>query len=69
MEQITVREAGKKGGLAVLRNHGHDFFVAIGRLGQASMRQKYPDKAKYWGKLGGRPKKPRLNSFSEEKGK
>ncbi len=69
VEQLTVREAGRRGGLAVLNSRGRDFFVKIGRLGQASTRQKYPDRAKCWGKLGGRPKKPNLNNFMEEKGK
>ncbi len=57
---ISVSEAGKKGGLAVLRNHGRSFFAKIGRKGQQAMRQKYPNMASEWGKLGGRPKKPRL---------
>ena len=54
---ITVNEAGRRGGLACLRNKGNDFFVEIGRKGQQAMREKYPNFASQWGKLGGRPKK------------
>lgn len=61
---ITVNEAGRRGGLALLRNRGRDFFVQIGKKGQQSMRQKYPDMARKWGKLGGRPRKPNLNEIN-----
>lgn len=54
---ITVREAGRKGGLSCLRNKGRGFFVKIGKKGQFEMRQKYPDMAGKWGKMGGRPKR------------
>jgi len=57
---ITVNEAGRKGGLTVLRKHGRAFFVEIGRKGQAAMRGRYPDMAWVWGKKGGRPRKPSL---------
>lgn len=57
---ITVNEAGRKGGLTVLRNRGRTFFVEIGSKGQAATRQKYPGMARKWGRMGGRPKKPPL---------
>jgi general stress protein YciG len=66
---LTVVEAGRQGGLKVLRTHGRDFFIRIGRKGQGAMRAKYPDMAKQWGKLGGRPKKLTLNQIMGEKGK
>lgn len=66
---ITVVEAGRKGGLKVLETHGRDFFVRIGRKGQGAMRAKYPDMAKQWGKLGGRPKKPSLGLLMGERSK
>ena len=65
IEQITVNEAGRRGGLAVLRKRGRTFYVEIGSKGQAVMRRKYPDKAREWGKLGGRPKKLVLESVGE----
>ena len=57
---ITVNDAGRKGGLAVSRTRGRQFFAEIGRKGQQAMRAQYPDMAQKWGKLGGRPKKPKL---------
>ena len=65
---ISVNEAGRKGGLAVLRKRGRTFFVEIGSKGQAATRQKYPGMAREWGKLGGRPKKPGIDEMGEAVG-
>jgi len=62
---MNVVEAGRKGGLTVLRKLGREFYCQIGRKGQAAMRQRYPNMAKQWGKLGGRPKKNSLNDMGE----
>ena len=61
----TTREAGRQGGLAVLRARGRNYFVSIGKLGQAAMRAKYPNMASQWGKKGGRPKKHALSDAGE----
>ena len=66
---ITVIEAGQKGGFTVLQRYGRQFFVDIGEKGQKAMRQKYPNMASEWGKLGGRPKKLTLNQIVGGKGK
>ena len=63
---ITVREAGRRGGLACLRNRGRGFFVRIGKKGQSEMRRKYPGMAAEWGRKGGRPKKPDLAEIMGE---
>lgn len=63
---ITVKEAGKRGGLALLRRRGREHFAEMGKRGQESMREKYPHMAQQWGRLGGRPKKPRLGKLAEE---
>lgn len=60
---ITVNEAGRKGGLTALKNHGREFFAEIGRRGQKAMRAKYPDSASEWGKKGGRPRKLDLSNM------
>lgn len=60
---MTVRDAGRKGGLSCLRNHGRGFFAEIGRKGQSVMRARHPDKAREWGRLGGRPRKPTLEDI------
>ena len=60
MESITVAEAGKKGGLALLAKHGNKHFSEIGKKGQESLRKRYPSMASEWGKKGGRPRKKNL---------
>ena len=58
--KLSVDEAGKLGGLAVLSKQGRIHFVEIGRKGQRAMRARYPNMASVWGKRGGRPKKLNL---------
>jgi len=66
---LSVKEAGRLGGLRVLQKRGRAYFAEIGRKGQVIMRQKYSNMASEWGKLGGRPKKLALNQIVGEKGK
>jgi general stress protein YciG len=56
-EQLTVQEAGRKGGLALLSRRGSQHYSEIGKKGQAILRQRYPGMASEWGKKGGRPRK------------
>jgi hypothetical protein len=67
-ETLTVREAGRLGGLTLLLKHGKSHFTKIGQKGQRVTRAKYPDMASAWGKLGGRPRKPNLNTGMGEPG-
>jgi hypothetical protein len=60
MENITVQQAGRMGGLATLYSRGPGHFAVIGKKGQATTRKLYPDMAKIWGAKGGRPKKTNL---------
>ena len=57
MEDLTVSEAGRKGGLALFSKRGRKHFVEIGKKGQETMKKRYPGKASEWGKKGGRPRK------------
>jgi general stress protein YciG len=66
---ISVSEAGRKGGLAVLTEMGRAFYSRIGKKGQLAMRRKYPNMAKEWGKRGGRPRKLTLAQYMGEAGK
>lgn len=63
---MTVREAGRRGGLSCLRNQGRRFFVEIGKKGQFEMRRKHPNMAGKWGKMGGRPKRLTLREIMGE---
>ena len=56
-ESITVAEAGRKGGLALLSRRGKKHFAEIGKKGQRIMKKRYPGMASTWGKKGGRPRK------------
>jgi general stress protein YciG len=66
---ISVTEAGRRGGLVVLSRKGRSFYTDIGKKGQTVMRQRYPQMAAEWGKLGGRPKKLTLDEIVGENGK
>jgi general stress protein YciG len=57
MMQITVSEAGRKGGLTLLSKRGRKHFAEIGKKGQEEMKKRYPGMASEWGKKGGRPRK------------
>lgn len=61
---ITVEQAGRRGGLTVLKKRGRDFYVEIGHKGQLALRNKHPSMASEWGKLGGRPRKLKLDEVS-----
>lgn len=62
---MTVSEAGRLGGLALLFKHGKKHFREIGNRGQQVLRQRYPGMASEWGKKGGRPRKPSLNELGQ----
>lgn len=66
---ISVVEAGRKGGLAVLTKKGRTFYSDIGKKGQKEMRRRHPGMASEWGRLGGRPKKLALENTMGEEGK
>lgn len=60
-EQITVAEAGRRGGRATLENQGADFFRRIGRKGGQRTAQLYRNLLSEFGRRGGRPRRPALN--------
>jgi len=66
---ISVKEAGRRGGLANLSKFGSIYFVRIGRLGGLRTKALYGDRYSEWGKLGGRPRRPNLEEIVGEKGK
>jgi general stress protein YciG len=66
VEQATVQEAGRLGGLKLLHNRGRKHFIEIGKAGQQALRRKYPGMASEWGKRGGRPRKRGLADIMGE---
>jgi len=66
-EGISVKEAGRRGGRATVKNQGVDFFRRIGRKGGERTKELYADLLREFGKKGGRPRRPTLGeSVGEE---
>ena len=59
--QITVSEAGRRGGKATLENQGQGFFKSIGKKGGKQTAKLYGHLMRERGKRGGRPKRPALD--------
>ena len=64
-EQITVAEAGRRGGQATLENQGVEFFKRIGRKGGQKTKELYGGLFKEFGKQGGRPRRPFLDDMKQ----
>ena len=55
---LTVAEAGARGGAATYAQYGKEFYRSIGRLGQAALSRKITaEQRRVWGLKGGRPRK------------
>jgi general stress protein YciG len=68
--EITVRQAGRRGGTRTLERHGREHFQAIGRKGGNRTAELYRDLLSEFGKRGGRPRRPTLDEYmGEEAGK
>ena len=68
--QLTVKQAGARGGSRTLERHGREFFQAIGRKGGKRTAELYRDLFSEFGKKGGRPRRPTLDEYmGEEAGK
>ena len=55
--EMTIKDAGRKGGLALLNKRGKKHFAEIGKKGQEVIKKRYPGMASTWCKKGGRPRK------------
>jgi len=68
--QLTVKQAGQRGGSRTLERHGREFFQAIGRKGGQRTAKLYRELLSDFGKRGGRPRRPTLDDcMGEEAGK
>ena len=59
--EISVREAGRRGGIVTRERHGVEFYRQIGGKGGESTKRLYSHLFSELGKRGGRPKRPALN--------
>ena len=64
--QISVREAGRRGGTATRDRHGVEFYRQIGSKGGESTKKLYGHLFGELGKRGGRRKRLTLDSVAEE---
>ena len=66
--QITVREAGRRGGNVTRdRYAGTDFYRRIGAKGGRRTKELYRDLLSEFGKKGGRPRRPILSDSAGER--
>lgn len=66
-KDITVNQAGRRGGLETLRRHGREHFVSAGCTGQKAVACRYTtEDRRHWGSLGGRPRRVRLVDTGEK---
>lgn len=64
--EVSVREAGRRGGQSTLEHRGTEFFREIGAMGGKRTAELYADLLKEFGRKGGRPRRPNLeNSVGE----
>ena len=69
-EEISVKAAGRRGGMTTRERYGSDFYRRIGRMGGERTRALYAELLKEFGKQGGRPRRPTLDEYmGEEAGK
>ena len=66
--RISVREAGRRGGIATRDRHGIEFYRQIGARGGESTKKLYAHLFSEFGKKGGRPKRPTLSELVGEEG-
>jgi len=66
-EGISVKEAGRRGGLSTsARYRDTGFYQRIGAKGGKRQKELYADLLAEFGKRGGRPRRPDLNSMGRE---
>ena len=61
---MSVEEAGRRGGIRNSEKFNKQHFINIGRIGGLRTKSLYADKYSQWGKKGGRPRKVNLGERS-----
>ena len=57
-EQLTVADAGRRGGIETSKRHGLSFYRRIGAKGGKVTRERYSHMMGEFGRRGGRPRRP-----------
>ena len=65
-EEITVREAGARGGRSTLERRGVEFLREIGKKGGEATKRRWGHLFSQFGKKGGRPRRPSLEDMGEK---
>ncbi|MFC2026596.1 stress-induced protein, KGG, repeat-containing protein [Chloroflexota bacterium] len=65
--EISVQEAGRRGGNSTLQRKGIEFYRQIGRKGGKKTAEIYKELFKHFGSMGGRPRRPSLTQNPGEK--
>lgn len=66
VEGITCQEAGRRGGAATRDRHGVEFLRKIAKKGGETTKRRYGHLFSEFGRRGGRPKRPNLESVGEQ---
>jgi len=69
LREVSVREAGSRGGRRTLELHGPEFFQEIGHKGGQRTAELYRELLSEFGKKGGRPKRPPLDESTGQRDK
>jgi len=64
--EMTVKEAGRRGGQSTLERRGIEFYREIGRKGGQRTTEMYRDLLAEFGRRGGRPRRPSLEDMGEK---
>lgn len=65
--KLTVKDAGRLGGLTTLARHGLDHYRVAGKKGQAKLAARFGKaQRRRWGSMGGRPRKRKLIHMGEK---
>ena len=65
-EGISVKETGRRGGSMTRDRHGVEFLREIAKRGGETTKKRYGHLFSEFGRRGGRPRRPNLDSAGEE---
>jgi len=65
-DQLTVAQAGRRGGQSTLEHRGVEFFREIGARGGEITKRRWGHLFSQFGKKGGRPRRPSLEDMGEK---